>query len=66
MSLPLGFVGPNGRAVPLISCSAKNMPNERARRDHTAGIGGLFSAHPNVSLPTRQAVRPALALIDWK
>jgi hypothetical protein len=52
------------RAAPLISCSAKNMPNERARRDRTAGIGGLFSAHQNVSLPSRQAMRQAPALID--
>jgi hypothetical protein len=52
------------RAAPHISCSAKNMPNERARQDHPAGIGSLFSAHQNVSLPTQQAVRPALALID--
>jgi hypothetical protein len=64
MSLPLGFCQAEWRAAPCISCSAKNMPNERARRDYAEGVGGLFSAHQNVSLPTRQAMRLVRVLID--
>jgi hypothetical protein len=54
------------RIAPHHSCSAKNMPNERARQDRVAGVGGLFSAHQNPGLPMGRAMRAMAALIDWK